>query len=192
MTRLIQPIQLDDTGNFEEIAVPTSWLDRFLAENHPTTLFVVLDLNVVRARYTALRQALPAAATYYAESASRPGDRHRVGSTRRSFRSGEPRRNGCLLWFGYSVGTAPLWQYDQTRERCAQASSDGIELFAFDSAAELENLARSASGARVFCRMLIANKGAEWPLTRKFGCEAHASVAAVLFNGFPPIHSYFV
>jgi hypothetical protein len=45
----------------------------------------------------------------------------------------------------------------------AQASSDGIELFAFDSAAELENLARSASGARVFCRMLIANKGAEWP-----------------------------
>jgi hypothetical protein len=47
--------------------------------------------------------------------------------------------------------------------------------------------------------MLIENKGAEWPLSRKFGCDAHmaagaytASVAAVALNGFPPIRSYFV
>lgn len=62
MTRLIQPIQPDDTANFEEIGAPTLQLDRFLAENHPPTPFVVLDLDVVRARYAALRQALPAAA----------------------------------------------------------------------------------------------------------------------------------
>jgi len=41
------------------------------------------------------------------------------------------------------------------------------------TAAELEKLARRVPGAQVFCRLLIENKGAEWPLTRKFGCEAH-------------------
>ena len=48
----------------------TSHLDRFLAENHPPTPFVVVDLDVVRARYDALRQALPSAEIYYAVKAN--------------------------------------------------------------------------------------------------------------------------
>ena len=59
------------------------------------------------------------------------------------------------------------------KPRLRKAASDGINLYAFDSHAELEKLARSAAGAKVFCRLLIEDKGAEWPLTRKFGCEAH-------------------
>jgi ornithine decarboxylase len=35
----------------------------------------------------------------------------------------------------------------------------------------LEKLARHAPGARVYCRILVQNEGAEWPLSRKFGCE---------------------
>jgi ornithine decarboxylase len=58
----------------------------------------------------------------------------------------------------------------------ADSRTAGIDLFAFDSIAELEKLARSASGSRVFCRILIENKGAEWPLTRKFGCESHMAL----------------
>ncbi len=46
----------------------------------------------------------------------------------------------------------------------------------FDSIAELEKLAPSAPGARVFSRILIENKGAEWPLTRKFGCASHMAI----------------
>ncbi len=44
-------------------------------------------------------------------------------------------------------------------------------MFAFDSEAELKKLAESAPGARVFCRILMTCEGAEWPLSRKFGCE---------------------
>ena len=57
----------------------------------------------------------------------------------------------------------------------AKAASDGINLYAFDSHAALDKLARSGAGAKVFCRLLIEYKGAEWPLTRKFGCEASVS-----------------
>ncbi len=45
----------------------------------------------------------------------------------------------------------------------------GVTLFAFDSAEELEKLAEHAPGARVYCRILVENEGADWPLSRKFG-----------------------
>jgi ornithine decarboxylase len=44
-------------------------------------------------------------------------------------------------------------------------------LFAFDSLAELEKLAKFAPGSRVYCRLLMECEGAQWPLSKKFGCE---------------------
>jgi ornithine decarboxylase len=55
----------------------------------------------------------------------------------------------------------------------SNAAAAGIGLFAFDSDAKLAKLARSAPGAMVFYRLSIENTGAEWPLSRKFGCDAH-------------------
>jgi ornithine decarboxylase len=34
----------------------------------------------------------------------------------------------------------------------------------------VEKIARAAPGSRVFCRILCNGEGAEWPLSRKFGC----------------------
>jgi ornithine decarboxylase len=51
-----------------------------------------------------------------------------------------------------------------------------VRLYAFDSAAELEKLSRAAPGARVFCRILVESVGAEWPLSRKFGCAPEMAV----------------
>jgi ornithine decarboxylase len=63
------------------------------------------------------------------------------------------------------------------KEGAIKAAFDaGVTMFAFDSEAELKKLARSAPGARVYCRILVENKGAEWPLSRKFGCEAKMAV----------------
>jgi len=53
----------------------------------------------------------------------------------------------------------------------AAAYQRGVRLYAFDSEAELDKLARAAPGARVFCRLLAGSEGAEWPLSRKFGCD---------------------
>jgi ornithine decarboxylase len=149
-------------------------LDRFLAERQPPTPCIVLDLDVVRARYAALRQVLPAAEIYYAVKAN-PA----------------PEVVGAVVALGGNFDLASLGEIDicldlhippsrlsfgntvKREAAIARAASDGIGLFAFDSAAELEKLARRAPGAQVFCRLLIENRGAEWPLTRKFGCEAH-------------------
>jgi ornithine decarboxylase len=58
----------------------------------------------------------------------------------------------------------------------AAAYAAGVRLFAFDSEAELEKLARSAPGARVFCRIFVSCEGADWPLSRKFGCTPELAV----------------
>src|SRR4029453_11545721 len=53
----------------------------------------------------------------------------------------------------------------------ARAYALGVRLFAVDCKAEVEKIARVAGGFRMFCRILSDCVGAEWPLSRKFGCE---------------------
>ncbi len=53
----------------------------------------------------------------------------------------------------------------------AAAFKLGITLFAVDCEAEVDKIARAAPGARVICRIHCDGTGAEWPLSRKFGCE---------------------
>jgi ornithine decarboxylase len=58
----------------------------------------------------------------------------------------------------------------------AHAYARGVRLFAVDCKAEVEKIARAAPGSRVFCRILSDCVGAEWPLSRKFGCEPAMAV----------------
>jgi Diaminopimelate decarboxylase len=58
----------------------------------------------------------------------------------------------------------------------ARAFALGVRLFAVDSKQEVEKIARQAPGAKVFCRFLHDCAGAEWPLSRKFGCDTAMAV----------------
>src|SRR6185312_6608304 len=53
----------------------------------------------------------------------------------------------------------------------AAAYAQGIRMYAVDCEAEVEKVARAAPGSRVICRIHCDGTGAEWPLSRKFGCE---------------------
>lgn len=52
-----------------------------------------------------------------------------------------------------------------------QAHQFGVRVCAFDSALELEKLARFAPGALLMARMAVDNQGSNWPLERKFGIQ---------------------
>ena len=58
----------------------------------------------------------------------------------------------------------------------ARAFELGVRLYAVDCKPEVEKVARAAPGSRVFCRILSDCVGAEWPLSRKFGCEPAMAV----------------
>src|SRR3982075_1382252 len=61
----------------------------------------------------------------------------------------------------------------------ARAYALGVRLFAVDCKAEVDKIARAAPGSRVFCRFLHDCAGAEWPLSRKFGCDPAMAVAVL-------------
>jgi len=58
----------------------------------------------------------------------------------------------------------------------ARAYALGVRLFAVDCKAEVDKIARAAPAAKVFCRFLFNCSGAEWPLSRKFGCDPEMAV----------------
>ena len=53
----------------------------------------------------------------------------------------------------------------------AFAHQVGITLFAADAEEELEKIAEHAPGAQVYVRLLVGSTEADWPLSRKFGCD---------------------
>ena len=78
--------------------------------------------------------------------------------------------------------TADRISYGNTikKERdIARAFAMGIRLFAVDCEAEVEKIARVAGGSKVFCRILCDGAGADWPLSRKFGCEPQMAVGVL-------------
>lgn len=154
---------------------------RYLSDNQPATPCLVLDVDRVAENFGRLRQAMPLARIYYAVKANpaAPILDRLVGLGSYFDAASFQEVSMCL-----ASGAAPdSISYGNTikRERdIAAAYAAGVRMFAFDSAMELEKLARAAPGASVYCRILVGNDGAEWPLSRKFGCEVEMARALMV------------
>ena len=155
----------------------TKKIDEFLAKHRPKSPCIVVDLEVVRAKYAALRACFPDARIFYAVKANPAVD---VLATLASVGANFDLASEGEIDRVRSLGVSPArLSFGNTVKREAdikRARGHGVDFFAFDSIAEVEKIARAASGAQVFCRMLVGGKGAEWPLTRKFGCDADMAI----------------
>ncbi|MHB8691447.1 MAG: type III PLP-dependent enzyme [Solirubrobacteraceae bacterium] len=145
---------------------------RFIAQADPSTPYLIVDLDVIADRYHGLRAALPESEIYYAVKANPAPEVLRVldglGS---SFDCASIFEIEQCLAIGIDPGRLSFGNTIKKRADIAAAYCGGVDLYAFDSAAELQKLAAAAPGARVFCRILMNGDGADWPLSRKFGCE---------------------
>ncbi len=154
---------------------------RFLAERSPETPCLVVDLDVIGEAYETLRRCLPLARIYYAVKAN-PAAEIVAMLERQGSNFDVASRGEIELCLANNVAPDRL-SFGNTikKERdIAFAYGAGLRMFAFDSEHELGKLARAAPGARVFCRILVACEGAEWPLSRKFGCTPE--MAALLLR----------
>jgi ornithine decarboxylase len=152
-------------------------ISRFLAENAPETPCLVVDLDTIAEAYDALCRHLPLARVYYAVKAN-PAVAILAMLDGKGANFDVASRGEIELCLDNGVAADRL-SFGNTikKERdIAFAHGAGLRLFAFDSAHELEKLARAAPGARVFCRILVDCAGAEWPLSRKFGCDPEMAV----------------
>lgn len=148
----------------------TPKIAQFLAQRRPPTPCLVLDVDRVEENFRALRRALPLARIYYAVKAN-PAPRILERLVRLDSRfdaASFEEVTACL-----DAGAQPAAiSYGNTIKKVSAiraAHAAGVTMFAFDSLEELEKLAAHAPGARVYCRILVENEGADWPLSRKFG-----------------------
>ena len=150
----------------------TKKITQFLAERRPQTPCLVIDLDVVADNFKKLRAAVPQAGIYYAVKANPAPEilklLSKVGS---NFDTASVNEIDMVLASG---ATAERISYGNTIKKkgdIAAAYERGVRLYAFDSAGELDKLSAAAPGSRVFCRILTSGANADWPLSRKFGCD---------------------
>lgn len=133
---------------------------------------VVIDVDMVEANYRVLASSIPCARIFYAVKANPADDIvSRIASLGGCFDTASMGEIDLVLSHGVTGDRISYGNTIKKEAHIAEAYAKGVRLYAFDSISELEKIARAAPGSKVMCRVLMACEGAEWPLSRKFGCE---------------------
>ncbi|MDP6603724.1 MAG: type III PLP-dependent enzyme, partial [Rhodospirillales bacterium] len=150
----------------------TPKIERFLEERRYPTPYLVVDLERVAAKYGDIRRMLPLAEIHYAVKANpAPQILKTLCDLGSCFDAASAAEVELCLAAGAVPERVSYGNVVKKEAEIARAFGQGVRRFAFDSAEELNKIARSAPGARVYCRILTSGEGADWPLSRKFGCE---------------------
>jgi ornithine decarboxylase len=149
----------------------------FLATRRPEGPCLVVDLDIVRRNFQRLAESFPATGIYYAVKANpAPEVLELLASLGCSFDIASVAEIEMALAAGATPDRISYGNTIKKERDIARAHELGVSLFAVDCVEEVEKIARQAPGARVFCRVLTDGEGAEWPLSRKFGCHTDMAI----------------
>src|SRR5215468_11367517 len=155
----------------------TTRIREFLKHRTDEGPCVVVDLDVVRENYATFAKALPDTRVFYAVKANpAPEILKLLVELGSSFDVASITETEMVLAAGATPDRISYGNTIKKEKEIARAFALGVRLFAVDSREEVEKIARAAPGARVFCRFLFDCAGAEWPLSRKFGCDLPMAV----------------
>jgi ornithine decarboxylase len=155
----------------------TERIREFLRNRRDDGPCLVVDLAVVRENYQTFADALPDSRVYYAVKANpAPELLSLLASLGSCFDTASVSEIEMVLAAGASPDRISYGNTIKKERDIARAHVLGVKLFAVDCKAEVEKVARAAPGAKVFCRFLFDCTGAEWPLSRKFGCDPAMAV----------------
>jgi ornithine decarboxylase len=154
----------------------TERIREFLRNRREDGPVLVVDLEVVRDNYAKFARALPDTRVFYAVKANpEPAVLKLLAELGSCFDTASVVEIQLALDAGATPDRISFGNTIKKERDIARALELGVRLFAVDCEAEVEKIARAAAltGAedvKVFCRILCDCAGAEWPLSRKFGC----------------------
>jgi ornithine decarboxylase len=155
----------------------TERIREFLRNRHEEGPCLVVDLDVVRDNYLAFAKALPDTRVFYAVKANpAPEVLSLLTQLGSCFDTASVAEIEMVLAAGATPDRISFGNTIKKERDIGRAHTLGVGLFAVDCQAEVEKIARAAPGAKVFCRILCDCIGAEWPLSRKFGCDPKMAV----------------
>jgi ornithine decarboxylase len=145
---------------------------RFLETAEVPSPCLVVDVDLVEHNYRQLAGSLPGARLFYAVKANPASEIvARLAAIGANFDTASLGEIDLCLGHGATAERISFGNTIKKQSDIAAAYARGVRLFAFDSEEELAKLVASAPAAKVYCRVLMECEGAEWPLSRKFGCE---------------------
>jgi ornithine decarboxylase len=160
----------------------TERIREFLRNRREDGPCMVLDLDVVRDNYAKFARALPDTRVFYAVKANpAPEVLKLLADLGSCFDTASVVEIQLALDAGATPERISFGNTIKKERDIARALELGVRLFAVDCEAEVEKIARAraltgAEDVKVFCRILCDCAGAEWPLSRKFGCAPEMAV----------------
>jgi ornithine decarboxylase len=166
------------TGLGQILETPPTWPEgltpEVLAAIDLPTPFLAGDLRMVADRFQRFARALPRVRAHYAVKCNSAPEILRTALAQGA--GFEVASIGELRML-QAVGVDPAdVLYSNTvkpASHIAQAAEAGLWRFAADSEGELHKIARVAPGSAVYIRIRVDDSGSIFPLSRKFGAEAH-------------------
>ncbi|WP_394177977.1 type III PLP-dependent enzyme [Yoonia maritima] len=160
----------DAAASFPVVA--PSRLDSFVAAHSFDKPTLVMDLDLVSRQYRALKAGLGRADIHYAVKANpAPQIIARLVDLGSHFDAASRAEIALCLEQGAEPRDVSFGNTIKRASDIAWAFNQGIRLFAADSEEELEKIAAHAPGVSVYIRLIVEVSQADWPLSRKFGCD---------------------
>lgn len=182
---------MHDAGAFAPSFPVPSRLDAFVAANTFDKPTLVIDVERVQTQYSALKAGLGRADIHYAVKANpAPEIIARLVSLGCHFDAASKGEIALVLGAGANPAHVSFGNTIKRASDVAWAHAQGIELFAADAEEELEKIAAHAPGAKVYLRLIVETSQADWPLTRKFGCDSDMALRLLdyaRFLGLTPV-----
>jgi ornithine decarboxylase len=153
---------------------PASLHPKVLGDIDLPTPFLACDLGMLADRFDRFRDALPRIRPFYAVKCNSAPE---VLRTAAGHGAGFEIASLGELRMLQDVGVDPAGVlYSNTVKppsHVAGAAEAGVWRFAVDSEGELDKIARNAPGSAVYVRVRVDDSSSVFPLSRKFGAEAH-------------------
>ncbi|MFV1442843.1 MULTISPECIES: type III PLP-dependent enzyme [unclassified Phaeobacter] len=157
----------------QDAIVPVSRHLSYIAQTAFDRPTLVIDSQAVARQYAALAQGLGRARIHYAVKANPEAQiLRRLTTMGANFDAASRAEIEMCLAAGARPGQISFGNTIKRPSDIAFAHEIGITHFAVDALAELDKLAAHAPGAHVCIRLLVEATGADWPLSRKFGCSS--------------------
>jgi ornithine decarboxylase len=133
---------------------------------------LVIDVDRVETQFEALKAGLGRADIHYAVKANpHPAIIERLVQLGSHFDAASRAEIELCLSQGARPEQVSFGNTIKRVSDIAFAYGAGIRMFAVDAEEELEKIAEHAPGAQVYVRLIVETSSADWPLTRKFGCD---------------------
>ena len=152
-------------------------LDAYVASREFDRPTLVVDVDRVELQYNALKAGLGRADIHYAVKANPATDViHRLVQIGSHFDAASRAEIEICMGQGARPETISFGNTIKRVTDIAWAYEAGITLFAADSEEELDKIAEHAPNSDVYIRLIVEVSQADWPLTRKFGCDGDTAL----------------